>query len=199
MESFRPVVCFVSNTPSAVQYRVRILLRNKRRSSLLFLQPGKTVYEWPNYGLSTMLLKNSFFRNPQPRKTVRLKILQYVWTSYYFYLHTKQRTSFLNHKTKVNKHANHGTACHTVTSSAEIFQKSSNKKCTLFMFYAWRLLLCSNPSSQHENTDRISKAVGTIACVNVCEFKWLMTVHLNKKRIPVRKLSLVHWTDVCSS
>jgi hypothetical protein len=42
----------------------------------------------------------------------------------------------LNHKNKVNKHANHGTVCHKTMSSDEIFKKSSNKKCTLFMFYA---------------------------------------------------------------
>jgi hypothetical protein len=57
-----------------------------------------------------------------PEKTRRLKILQYVWTSYYIYLYTKQRTSFLNHKNKVNKHSNHGTARHKTMSSAEIFK-----------------------------------------------------------------------------
>jgi hypothetical protein len=35
------MVWFVSYTPSAVQYRLRIFLRNESRSSLLFLQPEK--------------------------------------------------------------------------------------------------------------------------------------------------------------
>jgi hypothetical protein len=70
-----------------------------------------------------------------PGKTSRLKIMQYARTLYYIYLHTKQRTSFLNHKNKVNKHANHGTARHKTMSSAEIFKNGSNKNYTLFMFY----------------------------------------------------------------
>jgi len=143
----------------------------------------RAVCEWPNYGLSTALLQNSLLQETTAqKKTRRLKILQCVCTSYYIYWHTKQRPSFLNHKNKVNKHANHGTARHKTMSSDEIFKKSSNKKCTLFMFYAWRNLLCSNPWSQHENTDRLTKAVGTIARVNVCEITWLMTVHLSKKK-----------------
>jgi len=137
MELFRSMVWFVSNTPSAVQYRLRILLRNKRGSSLLFLQPERDRLRMTKLWTVDHAAKEQFASGTHSReKTGRLKILQYVWTSYYFYLHTKQRTSFLNHKTKVNKHANHGTACHKVMSLAEIFKNSSNKKCTLFMFYA---------------------------------------------------------------
>jgi len=116
------MVWFVSCTPSAVQYRLRILLRKEGLSSLLFLQPEKNRLRMTKLWTVNHAAKEQFASAiHSPEKIRRLKILQYAWTSYYIHLHTKQRTSFLNHKNKVSKHANHGTALHKTMSSAEIF------------------------------------------------------------------------------